>query len=737
MEVLQRAAMTRLRGRIALAAAAAALAGLALAPGGQAAPAPDKPVSTLTPAATAKLWRKLVDRPHTLRFAADCRPLRAVFYAATDWLRLATKLAANASPCAQYYISIPPLVSDKTKARPDQAWRIRALGANFHAMAEVHFTTWQRWVAANGSTWYAAGVEARHRMEAAGFDVTKGDTWAVNEFPSSVRANTGTARAQVRDFVHGLYAGDGTPATRGVVFVVGVGQTSTGLPLYQSNLQNWLTDTAFWNDMSAYVSDWSQEEYGDVRRYAVPGSSADTRRDYLIDYLAHISVLSQVGPPTIDAARAYLGGAYSPLANAAWQWASSYGYTAVPFDLMQSFVSAQVYALRYYSAANGQAQDHFGFAWQPRNASGLSNADYAAQGAAILDRLSSAIRDSGDTGADPSRPGVGACGTDGSFCAGELPGAAFTEAWKSFRAWSAPALSFTTAPQTIPAGAPSGPMTLALLTSAGTPQVANAQVDITLSSNSPRGGFSTSASGPFTPTLTLSIPAGQNVVGPFYYEDTRAGSALLTAASPGITSGTQTATILPGPVVALTVKPVAATVGAGTPSTFAVLGVDSFENSVPVTAEWSLDPPELGKLKPATGPTTTFTAGPRAGSGTITAAVTTSSGALTASARVTVRPGRLTVSSIRYGVGKAAIFVTVTVRDLRRQPVEGAVVSVVVRRRGYGYFGGRMATGVNGRAIFKMPRKKGKGCFRTTVARVQALGYVVWRGQTPPNRFCG
>jgi hypothetical protein len=489
--------------------------------------------------------------------------------------------------------------------------------------------------------------------------------------------------------------------------------------------------------MSAYVSDWSQEEYGDVRRYAVPGSSADTRRDYLIDYLEHVNVLSRVGPPTIDQARAYLAGAYSPLANAAWQWASSYGYTAVPFDLMQSFVSAQVYALRYYSAANGQAQDHFGFAWQPRNASGLSTADYQAQGAAILDRLSSAIRDSGDTGADPSRPGVGACGTDGSFCAGELAGATFTEAWKSFRAWSAPALSFTTAPQTIPAGAPSGPMTLALLTSAGAPQVAEVPVGITLSSNSPGGGFSTSASGPFTPTLALTIPAGQNVVGPFYYEDTRAGSALLTAASPGITSGTQTETILPGPVVGLTVKPVSATVGAGTPSTFAVLGVDSFENSVPVTAEWSLDPPGLGRLRPASGPTTTFTAGGRAGTGTITAAVTTSSGALTASARVIVRPGRLTVSSIRYGVGKAAIFVTVTVRDLRRQPVEGAVVSVVVRRRGYGYFVGRMATGVNGRAIFKMPRKKGKGCFRTTVARVQALGYVVWRGQTPPNRFCG
>jgi hypothetical protein len=727
------------RTGIALALVAAALAGAAPAPSGRAAlPAPARPVSTLTPVATAKLWRQLVARPHPARRAVACRPLRAVFYAALDWLRLATKLAANASPCAQYYISIPPLVSDKTKARPDQAWRIRALGPSFHAMAEIHFTTWQRWVTANGSTWYAAGVEARHRMEAAGFDVTKGDTWAVNEFPSSVRANAGTIRASVRDFVHGLYAGDGTPPTRGVVFVVGVGQSAPGLPLYQVNLQNWMTDTAFWTDMSAYVSDWSQETYGDVRRYAVPGSSADTRRDYLIDYLEHKRILAGVGPPTIGPASAYLAGAYSPLANAAWQWSSNYGWTDVPFDLMQSFVSGQVYALRYYGATSGQPQDHFGFAWHPSNAAGLTTADFNSETAAILDRLSSAIRDSGET-LDPARPGVGACGPAGqnAYCAGDLPGATFTEAWKSFRTWTAPVLSFTTAPQTIPAGAPSGPMTLALLTSAGTPQTATAPVTVTLSSNSPRGQFSTSAAGPFTPTLTLTIPAGLNVAGPFYYQDTRAGSALLTAASPGITSGTQTETILPGPIVNLSVKPATATIGAGTPTTFAVLAVDSFGNSVPATAAWSLEPPGLGKLKPASGPTTTFTAGGRAGTGTINAAVTTPTGALTASAQVTVRPGRLTVSSIRYGVGKGVIFVRVSVLDLQRRPIEGAVVSVVVRRRGYGYFAGRMATAVNGSAVFRMPRKKGKGCFRTTVVRVQALGYVVWHGPTPENRFCG
>ena len=95
-------------------------------------------VASLTPAATARLWRRLVaTRSLRARAAqqADCRPLRGIFYAPTDYLRLATKLAASASPCAQYYVTIPPIVADKTQPRRDAAWRVRALGPNFHAMA--------------------------------------------------------------------------------------------------------------------------------------------------------------------------------------------------------------------------------------------------------------------------------------------------------------------------------------------------------------------------------------------------------------------------------------------------------------------------------------------------------------------------------------------------------------------------------------------------------------------------
>ena len=72
----------------------------------------------------------------------DCRPLRALFYASTGSLGLAQALAANASPCAQYYVSVPPLAADKTqmrRARPARSGRSdqhpRPRGGERHGLA--------------------------------------------------------------------------------------------------------------------------------------------------------------------------------------------------------------------------------------------------------------------------------------------------------------------------------------------------------------------------------------------------------------------------------------------------------------------------------------------------------------------------------------------------------------------------------------------------------------------------
>ena len=484
-----------------------------------------EPVPSLTPAATEELWTRLVEQPRPQASSApECRPLRAVFYAATDWLRLTTRLAANPSPCAQYFISVPPLAADKTQLRTGQASQIRALGPAFHALAEINVTGWTPWVASNGGSWYGAGVEARRRMAAAGFDVTAGDTWVVNEHSSAVRQGTANARANMRAFLQGLHDGDGGPVARGAVFVIGISQPTSDLSLYQTRLQDWYEDAPFWGDVSRYVTDWSQELYGDVRNYAAPGAGREARRDALNEYLQHELELAAVAPAAAEAARAFLAGAYSPLANAAWRYSDAFGWTDIPVELMQDYVSAQTYATR--SAGNGR----FGFAWSPRNLTGAPTAEFNAQTDALLVRLAAAITDSADV---PEA----ACGP--TACAGELPGAALTTTWRTFATWKPSALAITSPPQTLAPQVPSAPVTIELRTHAGGAYSTGLPVPVELTSSSPTAGFSTGPGGPWSPTLTTSIASGASTTSA-YFRDLQTGAPAIVAAAPGKTPATQT-----------------------------------------------------------------------------------------------------------------------------------------------------------------------------------------------------
>ena len=67
-----------------------------------------------------------------------------VFYAGAvgDATRLGTELAKFASPCADYYISLPPLATGLPRGGIPLA-AIHALGPRFHAMAELRLTRWQ------------------------------------------------------------------------------------------------------------------------------------------------------------------------------------------------------------------------------------------------------------------------------------------------------------------------------------------------------------------------------------------------------------------------------------------------------------------------------------------------------------------------------------------------------------------------------------------------------------------
>jgi hypothetical protein len=695
------------------------------------------PVASLEPAKTEALWRRLVSsRARRAQAPAACRPLRAVFYAATDWLRLATKLAATSSPCAQYYISIPPIVGDKTRLRANAASRVRALGPNFHAMAEIHFTTWSRWVQSTGSSWYTAGVTARERMAAAGYDVSKGDIWVVNELSTAVRRNTGNARTNIRDLLRGLYEGTGA-RTRGAVFIVGVGQRTSDTSLLQTNLQNWYSDTAFWNDMSTYVSDWGQEVYGDIRNHAVPGAPEETRRDYVNDYLQHPLVLAGVGPATIETARSYLRATYSPLANAAWERETGYGWTMVPPEQMGAYISSQVHALRYFSATTGQPQDHWGFAWAPRNAGGIPAAEFGQRSGLVLDRLAAAIRASAET-TDSADPGSAACGPPGQSanCAFDLEGATLNEAWKSFRTWTQPVLGFATPPQTILAGSVSAPMSLALVTTSGRAVTTPAALTVTLSSSSSTGAFSTSPSGPWSPTLALTIAAGTRTTVPFYYQDTKAGSHTLTAAAAeGATNGTQVMTVLPGPMVTFAVTPAAADVPARGSQRITATGADSYGNSFPVDATWTLEPSTIGMLSTPSGSETRFIAGRTLGPATVTATGLNGTVPVSATATLRVVAGRLSIVSITYRARRNGILVSLAARDATGLFVSQATVLGLVRRDGRPYVSTRAVTGPAGRTTYGIPRPKLGGCLSTTVRRATAAG-LVWDGKTPRNRIC-
>jgi hypothetical protein len=626
--------------------AVSVLAALAVAPH---AVAGTNPVPSLQPAATHALWLREVARAKAEPRAvtdATCRPARVVFYAQTDWLRLATKLAQTASPCAQYYVSIPPLTSDKTQPRAGQAALIRALGPNFHAVAEINYSAWSRWVASGAGSFTDAGVLARQRMAAAGFDTSAGDTWALNELSSAVRAGTGSARANALALLQGL-AFDGV---KGIAFAAGVSQSMPDPSAYKVNVQNWLQDASFWGAIANDVTDFAYENYGDVRDYAVAGSTPQQRRDAMVQYLAHIETLANAAPPAAAAAQSFLQQAYSTFGNAAWSWSSAYGFTAVPLQNMEDFVAGQAYAARSFAAATGATVDRFGYAWSPANVP-------VSQSAALLDVLAAAIRDSGVPTPDP---GVLACGT--SLCTSSVPGAAFTSVWQQFSVWTLSTIGFGSAPVTLPAGSVSTPLTIQVQTG-GVPDVAKADTPVSLATSSPAGGFSTSPTGPFSPTLTVTIPAGTSSA-TFYYTDTRAGTAAIAATVAGQPSVVQLETVTPAAPASLGVTPASATVKTGARLQLAVSGKDAYGNVVPVTATWSAS---AGTISPSG----LFTAPLQPGPVTITA----TSGTLTATANVTVTQPSPRVVSARTSRVAGHVVARVVVRPARR-----IAISVRVRR---------------------------------------------------------
>ena len=341
----------------------------------------------------------------------------------------------------------------------------------------------------------------------------------------------------------------------------------------------------------------------------------------------------------------------------------------VPAEQMAAYLSAQVNALRYFSATSGQARDHWGFAWAPSNTTGMPAGDFAAQTGALLDRLAAAVRDSGAAD-DPESPGSGACGPDESLCAVDLADARHNEAWRSFRAWAQSILSLGPAsPITLVAGIASGPLELSVASAAARP------VAVTLRSSSPGGGFSTSPAGPWTSALTVSVVPGTPVA--FHYRDTRAGTATLTASAPGTTPATRAVSVAAGVAERVTVTPATREVRARGEATFTGAATDAFGNTTASPLSWTVAPTTLGTFVRGRGATVRFRAGRVLGSGTVTAGA----GSLSGSATVVVGPATLRIRAVDVTRTPQGARVTLAGSTARR-PISQAAVTLVARADG-------------------------------------------------------
>jgi hypothetical protein len=369
------------------------------------------------------------------------------FYTASDWVRLGQKLQANASACAEYYITIPPLANDKTQLRcpldrPQQDDLIRALGPRFHPVAEFHFQGWRNWWrAVPGRTPADAAHLFLQRVKDCGYDFSRGETWSLNEVHSGIAANNPGARAELRLLLNTLAAGvPEMPPSRGVVWVIGVGQQTQNLSVYKPRLQEWFQDTAFWEDMARDVAVWGQETYPNMLFWGNAETSRNERTRNLSLFLQHPLLLAEAGPPTVATALQFLEQTYVPLASAAWRYTSGFGNTSFSDLQMKYFVSEQTFAVKHFSQSRPHAAPNgrFALAWAPNNDCGetlcMPPSTFSQSTAGILERLASAIRESYELGGGSQ---AGACGPPGdhSWCDADILGAEFNPLWLTFPGW--------------------------------------------------------------------------------------------------------------------------------------------------------------------------------------------------------------------------------------------------------------------------------------------------------------
>lgn len=315
-----------------------------------------------------------------------------------------------------------------------------------------------------------------------------------------------------------------------------------------------------------------------------------------------------------DAVNAYIslgwaqaGAMRTPVANAWWldvesanSWTSN---AALNVDVLQGEVD-------YLNSVGGASVGFYSTAsdWQTITGASTSFAAYKSwtPGASTLSQAQSDCSGAGVTGGGVAMTQYPYSGFDGDYqCAPQ-----------------GPSLSFASAPESLTAGSSSGPMSVTL------PQASGTATAVTLASSSNAGGFAASPSGPWSSSLTVSVPAG-SMSASFYYIDTRAGQPILTASASGDGNATQTETVTAAALASIAVTPASSQVRVGAHVSLSAAGQDRYGNTVPVAPTWSISP-AVGSFSPNPGNPVTFTAG-STGTGEVTASV----GAISGQASIT------------------------------------------------------------------------------------------------------
>jgi hypothetical protein len=357
----------------------------------------------------------------------SCTAARVFMYAPNGYATLLDALEADHTACADYYVHVAADPTDKTKPRGGGVPNaIRARQGRFHAVAELNWTAWS---ASSALTWLEKGAEFRARMDAAGYNVARGDTWAIVELPASVRTDA-TLRGNVRDLLHGLQSPGGTAISRQGFVMISSQPQSTNvllLPSYRSQMEAFLSDGAFWTQIGAATIGFGEEAWIEPARTCVSGAPISTLSDNVNAYAEHPAILAQAGPASAANAKTALASVYFPVLDAALG-SSTYFTSSLSLAQMQAYVSLQVYANRAYADGHPTPGRRIGFLWDDAPKTVGTPTDLKT----LATRLAASIR----AAYDPSGTASAACaGGATTSCQCVLAGATFNTGWSTFGTW--------------------------------------------------------------------------------------------------------------------------------------------------------------------------------------------------------------------------------------------------------------------------------------------------------------